>query len=83
MNYFFEIADIFIEKYGLKYIARYDQDEQEFFSGINYRISLYSTRVWVTDGKVVRYLKNRFSTPQETVVDLKEFAWIAMKCQTI
>ncbi len=83
MNVFFELADCVVGDEG-KYFAAYSVRKSAAIAG-PYRVLMQnSERAWAEeDDGDVRFLKHHFSEAAVTPVDMKEFFWIKLKCQTV
>ena len=71
---YYELHDSMISKFDVashKYLVL--TVTQTLYSVHSYDLMKSSDRVWVDDGKKIRYIKNRFN---QDAVDLKEFMWI-------
>jgi hypothetical protein len=82
MNVFFEIADCAVEKYGHKYLALYDV-QSVAISGHGAQTMQMSERVWAEEKGGVKYLKNRLTGIEDSLIDMKEFFWVKLRSKTI
>ncbi len=89
MNYFFELAECMTggEEFGYsgRYFAVYNARKSAIVGGIRYSgLTRSSDRIWIEeDDGSVRFLKHRYKEARTTVVDMKEFFWVKLKCQTV
>lgn len=75
MNYYFEIID------RNKNIHYYSEIIKEKHHNPNFKLSIQAHRIWVDDGQVIKFHKNRFYFTDTTVVDMEEFVWVKLKSQ--
>lgn len=83
VNVFFEIADIFVEKYGHKYLAVYDADNVDKFGPRAQawlrEMRTVSDRMWSEEDHGVKFIKNRRTEKNNTPADMKEFFLIKLR----
>lgn len=80
MNFYYEINESVIHELGSRYFASYN-----VIDGFQYnKYVMRADRVWGEhpDGRAY-FVKNRWKDCTQTPVDMKEFFWIKLKCQTI
>lgn len=85
VNMFFEIADIFVEKYGHKYLALYDADNVDKVGprATAWLWEILADRVWSEEDHGVKFIKNRRTEKNSTPVDMKEFFLIKLRSHTL
>ena len=86
MNIYFELADSVKISEG-KYFAMYGVTGNERGADWSryFNLMLRSNRAWAEDDDgFVSFAKNRFVHSRDSAyVDMKEFLWIKLKCQTV
>ena len=85
MNVYFEVADSAVDKVGGKYFSVYNAKRGSKIVDTHITLGRSSNRIWQEDESGVKYIKNRFIDTYNTNgydVDMKEFFWIKLKCQT-
>jgi hypothetical protein len=88
MNYFFELAECMVGGnevgYPGRYFAVYNARKSAIVGGIRYAgMTRASDRIWIEEDGSVRFLKHRYKEARTAVVDMKEFFWVKLKCQTV
>lgn len=80
-NYFFEIADKYVEKYPSRYVCIFNVNNMY----TSYWPMIHSDRVWRECDDKVYFVKNRYYDiyDSDTIVDLNEFIWIKLKSHDI
>ena len=78
-NYYFEIPDQSVPKHGNKYYVAWDR---KVGLHLPYSVAAASDRIWCERDGIVCFLKHRWSDPDNTKVDLKEFVMIKLKAKS-
>lgn len=91
MNYYYEICDILVDKYGTKYLAELNVIGKKKSKARTERVvwaadrelMQSSDRVWAESDGHVFFVKNRFKPVNTTKVDMKEFFIVKLKSQEL
>lgn len=84
MNVYYELADCIVDPKLGKYFAVYNVRENQPIVGSRHLgLMQNSVRVWAEDEHSVRFIKHRYESLSNAKVDVKEFFWIKLKCQTV
>jgi len=76
MNYYYELADSIVPKYGNKYFV---QNRLLNRSEHDKELMLCSDRVWAENNGHIYFVKNRFKSVNTAKVDMKEFFVVKLK----
>ena len=80
---YFEIEDLFIERFGGQYFSR-DGGWNPTLPFQQYKLAECADRIWLEseDGSV-EYLKNRHELAEIAKVDMEEFMWIKLRSKQL